>query len=77
MADSFDAYREALVIEQITHWSEELGDIEPAERVQLEAALHASAQEADELVYVRMHTGFRRELTVSEADLERVRTAAS
>ena len=77
MADAFDPYREALVMEQRTVWPEEFDDIDPDERARLEKLLHDSAEEAAELEYERTHTGFCRQITVTEADLQRVRQAAS
>ena len=77
MADEFDPYREALVMEQVTIWPDELGNIEPDERAQLEQRLHASADQAAELEYLRTHTGFCRQITVTKADLERVRQVTS
>ena len=72
MADKFDPYREALVVEAITHWPEEYDDWEPRDRARIEQALHAAPDQAAELHYVRTHTGFRREITVTPADLERL-----
>ncbi|NIL97455.1 MAG: hypothetical protein GTO53_07530 [Planctomycetales bacterium] len=77
MADAFDPYREALVMEQRTIWPEEFDGIDPDERAGLEKRLHASAEEAAQLEYQRTHTGFCRQITVTEGDLERVRQAAS
>lgn len=73
MADTFDPYREALVVETHTVWPAELGPIPAAEQVQLEAKLHAQPQSCAGLEYVRVHTGFCRQITVSAADLQRVR----
>lgn len=72
MADTFDPYREALVVETHTVWPAELS-VSPAEKVNLEARLHAAPQACGGLEYVRVHTGFCRQITVSEADLQRVR----
>jgi len=77
MADAFDPYREALVMEQRTIWPEEFDEIDLDERARLETLLHDSAEEAAELEYERTHTGFCRQVTVTEADLQRVRQAAS
>jgi hypothetical protein len=77
MADAFDPYREALVMEQRTIWPETFDDIDPDERARLEKLLHDSAEEAAELEYQRTHTGFCRQITVTEADLQRVRQVAS
>jgi zona occludens toxin (predicted ATPase) len=71
MADTFDPYREALVVETATVWPSDT-DIEPRQRLQLEAMLHAHPQEAAHLEYLRMHTGFCRQIVVTEEDLQRV-----
>jgi hypothetical protein len=73
MADSFDPYREALVIETRTVWPEDSPPLSPAERARIAAALHADAAHAAHLEYERMHTGFCRKITVTPADLERLR----
>ena len=73
MADTFDPYREALVVETHTVWPADLGPISPAEKVHLEAKLHAKPDACSGLEYVRVHTGFCRQITVSAADLARVR----
>jgi hypothetical protein len=72
MPNEFDPYREALVMEQITVWPDQYDDWEPADRARVEAALHGDAQSCTELTYLRQHTGFRRQITVTEADLERL-----
>ncbi len=76
MADKLDPYREALVMEQVTVWPDELEAIDPNERARIERLLHASPEEAEILDYHRTHTGFCREITVTDADLERVRQTA-
>jgi hypothetical protein len=72
MPNAFDPYREALVVEQQTVWPEEFDDWSAADRQRVEALLHAAAEDASELDYVRQHTGFARVITVTPADLERV-----
>jgi hypothetical protein len=72
MANEFDPYREALVMEAITVWPEEYDDWEPAERHRIELQLHADPAKAAEMEYVRMHTGFRRQISVTPADIERL-----
>lgn len=72
MANSFDPYREALVVENLTIWPAECEDWSDADRARVERLLHASPQEAASLDYVRQHTGFARVITVTPADLERV-----
>jgi hypothetical protein len=72
MANEFDAYREALVVETSTIWPAEFAHWEGGDRLRIEDALHASAEEAAELTYERMHTGFSRVITVTAADLQRL-----
>jgi hypothetical protein len=76
MPDTFDAYREALIMETNTIWPEEFDGMEPAEKRQIDRALHADPQACAHLEYVRVHTGFCRTITVTAADIERVRAAA-
>jgi hypothetical protein len=75
MADEFDPYREALVMETFTIWPEEYDNWEPEEKARVEALLHASPKEAAHLEYVRMHTGFRRQITVTPEDLQRLQVS--
>ena len=72
MGDPFDLYREALVVETITVWPEELQHVSPAERGPIEERLHADPARAAELQYVRLPTGFCRRITVTPVDLERL-----
>lgn len=72
MADTFDPYREALVVETHTVWPADVA-VAYAEMPTLEAKLHAEPQACAGLEYVRVHTGFCRQITVSAADLQRVR----
>ncbi len=73
MADKFDPYREALIVETNTIWPEET-EIDPRRRMEIESLLHASPEEAAQLEYVRTHTGFVRQIVVTDEDLERVAT---
>ena len=72
MADDFDPYREALVIEAVTIWPEEFEGLGEAEKRSIEARLQAEPKEVAALEYIRQHTGFRRQITVTAADLERL-----
>jgi hypothetical protein len=72
MADKFDPYREALVVETETQWPEEYDDWEPRERSRVEQLLHQKPEEAAQLEYLRMHTGFCRRIVVTPDDIERV-----
>jgi hypothetical protein len=72
MADQYDPYREALIVEVETKWPDEYDDWELAERARVERLLHERPQEASQLEYVRTHTGFCRKITVTPEDLERI-----
>jgi hypothetical protein len=76
MANTFDPYREALVLETNTVWPVDLADAPTAaaERETLAERLHADPARAAELEYVRLHAGFIRKITVMPADLERLRS---
>lgn len=71
MADKFDPYREALIVETNTVWPEEV-ELEPQQQVQLEELLHASPDKAIQIEYVRTHSGFCRQIVVHDEDIERI-----
>jgi hypothetical protein len=72
MSNEFDPYREALVVETATVWPEEYDDWEPLDRQKFEERLHAQPAQAAHLEYIRMHTGFQRQITVTPADIQRL-----
>lgn len=72
MPDKFDPYREALIVETETQWSEEYDDWEPRERERVEYLLHQKPEQASQLEYVRTHTGFCRRIVVTPEDIQRV-----
>ena len=72
MSNEFDPYREALVIETATVWSDDYDDWEPADRQRVEELLHAEPAQASEMEYIRMHTGFLRQITVTPTDIQRL-----
>ncbi len=76
MPDPFDPYREALVIETNTIWPEDVLALVPdaSERGRIEERLHADASKAAQLDYVRLHAGFCRQITVTAADIDRLRS---
>ena len=59
-------------MEQETVWPEEYDGMEPVEKTRIEGALHEDPENCSQLEYVRMHTGFCRQITVTSDDLERV-----
>ena len=72
MSDKFDPYREALVMETKTVWPEGFETFDEARRTRIAAALHADPEQAAVLDYVRVHTGFCRQITVTDEDVARV-----
>ena len=72
MADKYDPYREALVMETETEWPEEYAEMAPAERARISLVLHSKPDEASHLEYVRTHTGFSRRIVVTPEDVARV-----
>lgn len=72
MPDKFDPYREALVVEENTIWPEGYESIDLDERQRIERALHEAPENASQLSYVRVHSGFCRQISVTEDDIERV-----
>lgn len=76
MADAFDPYREALVMETNTIWPEGFESLPAAEKRRIELALQADPAQCSHLEYVRVHTGFCRTITVTPADVDRVAATA-
>ena len=72
MPDKFDPYRESLVMEQTTVWPEDVAIVDGAQRVEFEQALHSDPESCSHLEYVRVHTGFCRQITVTQADVDRL-----
>jgi hypothetical protein len=72
MPDTFDPYREALIMETETIWPAELATIPAATKARVSEQLHAAPDKCAVLNYVRVHTGFCRQITVTQADLDRV-----
>jgi hypothetical protein len=59
-------------METDTVWPAEYDDLSPTERAAIEAKLHADPAACAGLNYVRTHTGFCRQITVTPADVERL-----
>ncbi len=74
MPDKFDPYREALVMETNTLWPEEYADLDATEKERISAALHADPEHSGHLEYIRVHTGFCRQITVTADDLARLQS---
>jgi hypothetical protein len=72
VADKFDPYREALVMETTTIWPAEFHDLTRTEKARIEEQLHANPSACQNLEYIRTHTGFCRQITVTEGDVQRL-----
>jgi hypothetical protein len=72
MADTYDPYREALVMETETVWPDEYAEMPLDQRTQIAYALHEKPAEAAHLEYVRVHTGFCRRIVVTSEDVARL-----
>ena len=72
MPDKFDPYREALVMETNTVWPAEYDHLERVEKSRLAGELHSDPESCALLEYVRTHTVFCRQITVTDSDLERI-----
>ena len=68
----FDARVDDLVVETITLWDPEIGELSDEDKTWLAAAIHQSPELASNVRYERAHTGFTREITVTVADIERL-----
>ncbi len=73
MADKFDRYREALVVETATVWPDENDGLAVSQRGKIEQKLHADAAACSQLEYIRLPTGFCRKITVTDDDIKRVK----
>lgn len=72
MPDTFDPYREALIVETTTIWPEDYAELESEEKARIERSLHADPQKCTQIEYIRVHTGFCRAVTVTPDDVARV-----
>ncbi|RCS53930.1 hypothetical protein DTL42_01840 [Bremerella cremea] len=72
MPDKFDPYREALVVEEKTIWSDIPDELSDPQRTELARKLHADPAACGNLEYVRVYTGFCRQITVTPDDLARL-----
>ncbi|MDA7951992.1 MAG: hypothetical protein MPJ24_10960 [Pirellulaceae bacterium] len=68
MADKFDSYREALVVEKRTLWNN-LPDIPDEHKKLLTSVFHQHPEKCQHLEYIRVPTGFCRQLTITTEDL--------
>lgn len=72
LPDKFDPYRESLIVEEKTIWPDALSHVPLERRGEIARQLHADAASCSELEYVRLHTGFCRQVTVTQQDVTRL-----
>jgi hypothetical protein len=72
MANEFDPYREALVVEHVTLWPSDGYSVNREEKELVERTLHKQPQLAAELTYLRLATGFVRCIKVTLDDISRI-----
>ena len=70
--NKYDPRVDSLVVETRTVWDPEVGDISAEDREWLAVAVHREPEKAAKINYIRQHTGFCREITVTVADIERL-----
>ena len=75
MPDKFDTYREALIMETETEWSDTFDHIDEKTKSKLAAALHDDPESVGNLEYIRTHTGFCRKITVTVDDVKRLQSS--
>ena len=59
-------------METRTIWPEGYEDLDESKKQELSARLHADPESAGNLQYIRIHSGFCRQITVTEDDVQRV-----
>lgn len=68
----YDPRLDALVMEAVTLWDPEIGELTEEDKIWLADQVHQEPEQAAKIVYERSHTGFTREITVTVADIERL-----
>lgn len=70
--NKFDARLESLVVQTQTLWSPEVQDLSDEEKTIISRAIQMRPELASQISYERTHTGFIRQVTVTEADIARL-----
>jgi len=68
----YDPRLESLVMETKTLWDPDIGELSEEDKHWLAQAVHRQPQLAANIEYERSHTGFRRIITVTVDDIERL-----
>ncbi|RLS75854.1 MAG: hypothetical protein DWI02_11960 [Planctomycetota bacterium] len=74
MADytKYDARVDSLVIESRTSWDPSVGKLTDEDKSFLAKMVHRNPAQAQKVSYSRSHTGFTREITVTDQDISRI-----
>jgi len=67
--DAFDPRLESLVVETRTNWAPDTDSLSVEDKAIVARAMQRKPHLASKITYERTHTGFIREITVSEADI--------
>ena len=70
--NKYDPRLESLVMETLTIWDSEIGDLSAEDKTWLAEAVQRAPQNVAKVEYERSHTGFVRKITVTLADIERL-----
>lgn len=70
--NKYDPRVDSLVMETLTFWDPEVGELSAEDQAWLTEAVHKQPQKAEQIAYKRSHTGFTREVTVTIGDIERI-----
>jgi hypothetical protein len=68
----YDERIDELVVETVTFWDDECGDLTDSDMAWLSDAIHRAPQLASNIRYERAHTGFTREIKVTIGDIQRL-----
>jgi hypothetical protein len=74
MADytKYDPRVDSLVMETRTSWDPSVGNLSDDDKAWLAQIVHLHPELAAKIAYSRSHTGFTREITVTEDDVARI-----
>jgi len=67
--DAYDPRLDSLVVETKTEWGPDVSGLTDEDKKVIARAIHRHPQLASQIFYERTHTGFIRQITVSEADI--------
>lgn len=70
--NKYDPRLESLVVETRTYWDDSVADLSDEDRQAIAKAIHAQPELAKKIEYVRAHTGFTREITVTVEEIQKL-----